>query len=126
MIKLKKILTEGSNAKTNYYYLNKNIENVLDKISDDTTFKIDDLMGHDYYEKVSKKYSDEIWKLAFYHPIHDNWQPKDQAKIVETELDKMITTIEKDLNKKINKLISDLKKGANDVKKEIKISLQEK
>ena len=119
-------INEGSNANTNYYYLNRNYEKVLQNIPYDLTFDIDDALENGSWEKLSKKYEDEYSKLAFYHPVHDNWHPKDQAKKVEVELDKLISTVEKELLKKVNKMISGLKKGADGVKKDIKISLQSK
>jgi hypothetical protein len=127
-MKLKDLLKEGSDSKTNYFYLNDNYEETLHKIPLDLQFEIQDLLdeklGNGFFEKTIKKYEDEFSKLAFYHPIHDKWLPKEQAAKVENELDKFVSIIEKELNKKIAKLISDLKKGADDVKKDIKISLQ--
>jgi hypothetical protein len=123
-MKLKDLLKEGSNAKTNYSHLRNNYEKVLDNIPFDLMYDIENLLGSDFVEKAYKKYQDEFGELAFYHPVHDNWLPKDKATKVETELDKFVSFIEKELNKKNAKMIADLKKGASDVKKDIKISLQ--
>jgi hypothetical protein len=125
-MKLKNLLNEGSNANTNYSHLRNNYEKVLDNIPFDLMYDIENLLGSDFVEKAYKKYQDEFGKLAWYHPVHDNWLPKDQATKVETELDKFVSFIEKELNKKNAKMIADLKKGASDVKRDIKISLQPK
>lgn len=111
---------------TNFYYLNRNYEKVLGEISHDLYYEIDRVIGDDVYEKVSKKFQDEFTELAFYHPRHDKWHPKDKAKIVEKELDKMVSTINKEMSKKTKKLLDELKKSALSIKKHIKISLQNK
>ena len=111
---------------TNFFYLNRNYDKVLDEISHDLYYEIDRIIGDDVYEKVSKKFQDEFNELAFYHPRHDKWHPKDKAKIVEKELDKMVSTINKEMSKKTKKLLDELKKSALSIKKHIKISLQNK
>ena len=111
---------------TNFFYLNRNYDKVLDEISHDLYYEIDRVIGDDVYEKVSKKFQDEFSELAFYHPRHDKWHPKDKAKIVEKELDKMVSTINKEMSKKTKKLLDELKKSALSIKKHIKISLQNK
>ena len=82
-MKLKDLLKEGSDSKTNYFYLNDNYEETLHKIPLDLQFEIQDLLdeklGNGFFEKTIKKYEDEFSKLAFYHPIHDKWLPKEQA-----------------------------------------------
>ena len=111
---------------TNFFYLNRNYDKVLDEISHDLYYEIDRIIGDDVYEKVSKKFQDEFNELAFYHPRHDKWHPKDKAKIVEKELYKMVSTINKEMSKKTKKLLDELKKSALSIKKHIKISLQNK
>lgn len=111
---------------TNFFYLNRNYDKVLDEISHDLYYEIDRIIGDDVYEKVSKKFQDEFNELSFYHPRHDKWHPKDKAKIVEKELDKMVSTINKEMSKKTKKLLDELKKSALSIKKHIKISLQNK
>lgn len=111
---------------TNFFYLNRNYDKVLGEISHDLYYEIDRIIGDDVYEKVKQKFEDEFGELAFYHPRHDKWHPKDKAKIVEKELDKMVSAINKEMSKKTKKVLDELKKSALSIKKHIKISLQNK